>query len=97
MMIFDDINVPIALFFLFFIMFLGNNGKDASTLCLSLLFGGMVVDYWLNIKGLNDTYISTAWNVFYCIIMIILIPIMIHKTIKDIKYIKAKIKRNRTI
>ncbi|MFJ1121421.1 hypothetical protein ACTFSK_17770 [Bacillus cereus group sp. MYBK132-2] len=97
MMIFDDINIPIALFFLFFIMFLGNNGKDASTLCLSLLFGGMVVDYWLNIKGLNDTYISTAWNVFYCIIMIILIPIMIHKTIKDIKYIKAKIKRNRTI
>ena len=91
-MIFDDINIPIALFFLFFIMFLGNNGKDASTLCLSLLFGGMLLDYWL-----NDTYISTAWNVFYCIIMIILIPIMIHKTIKDIKYIKAKIKRNRTI
>ncbi|MDA2626994.1 hypothetical protein PDQ36_27845 [Bacillus cereus] len=95
MLIFDDINIPITLFFLFFIMFLGNKGKDASTLCLSLLFVGMVVDYWLNIKGLNDTYISTAGNVFYCIIMIILIPIMIHKTIKDIKYIKAKIKRNR--
>ncbi|MGE7887748.1 hypothetical protein [Bacillus cereus] len=97
MMIFDDINLPIALFFLFFIIFLGNKGKDASTLCLSLLFGGMVVDYWLNIKGLNDTYISMAWNVFYCIIMIILIPIMIHKTIKNIKYIKAKIKRNRAM
>ncbi len=54
-MIFDDINVPIALFFMFFIMFLGNKERDASTLCLSLLFGGMVVDYWLNTKGLNDT------------------------------------------
>jgi hypothetical protein len=98
MMIFDDINTPIALFFMFFIMFLGNKEKDASTLCLSLLFGGMVVDYWLKtIKGLNDTYIGTAWNVFYCIIMIILIPMMIHKTIKNIKYIKAKKKRNRAI
>ncbi|MBK0075549.1 hypothetical protein IAE42_17300 [Bacillus sp. S56] len=93
MIIFDDINMPIALFFLFFIMFLGNKGKDANTLCLSLLFVGMVVDYWLNVKGINDTYISTALNVFYCII----IPIMIHKTIKNIKYIETRIKRNRTI
>ncbi len=97
MLIFDDINIPITLFFLFFIIFLANKRKDASTLCLSLLFGEMVVDYWLNVKGLNATYISTAWNIFYCIIMIILIPIIIHKTIKDIKYIKVKIKRNRTI
>ncbi|AIY76629.1 hypothetical protein CN324_20180 [Bacillus anthracis] len=97
MMVFDDINIPIILGLLFFIIFLCNKGKDASTLCLSLLFGGMVVDYWLNIKGLNDTYISTAWSVFYCITMIILIPIMLRKTIKDIKYIKAKIKKNRTV
>ncbi|MDC2864221.1 hypothetical protein [Bacillus sp. BP-3] len=96
-MIFDNVNTIGALAFLFLMIYLATDPRDVSLLTIPSYFGGMLVTNWLAENGYQDTYIYTIWIVVYSIIMIYLIIASIRLGINNVKYIKEKLRKHRTL
>ncbi|WP_242218175.1 hypothetical protein [Bacillus cereus group sp. BfR-BA-01380] len=96
-MILDDTNTIGALAFLFFMIYLATDPRDLSLLAIPAYFGGMLVAHWLTENGFQDTYIYTTWIVIYSLVMIYLIIASIRLGIKNVVYIKEKIKKHRAL
>lgn len=97
-MIIDDTNVMLgALAFLFFMIYLGTNPRDVSLLTIPVCFAGMWVTSWLGGNGYQDTYFFTIWLVVFSIIMIYLFVVSISQGIKNVRYIKEKIRKRRAL
>lgn len=94
MTLYTETILPLCLAIFLFVLFLLSNKKDKSSLVLSIFFGGMLFDRWITNNILKDTKFETAWNIFYCILMVGFIVIMSRDTIRNIKYIKNRIKSN---
>lgn len=97
MMIFDDINTIEALAFLFFMIYLATDPRDVSLLMIPAYFGGMLVTHWLAENGFQDTYIYSIWIVIYSLVMIYLIIASIRLGIKNVVYIKEKIRKRKAL
>ncbi|MDC2866365.1 hypothetical protein [Bacillus sp. BP-3] len=96
-MIWNDTNTVGALAFLFFMIYLATDPRDLSLLAIPTYFGGMLVTHWLTENGFQDTYIYTIWIVIYSLVMIYLIIASIRLGIKNVVYIKEKIRKHRAL
>lgn len=96
-MVFENVSTIGALAFLFLMIYLATDPKDVSLLTIPVYFGGIWITNWITENGFQGTYIYTSWLVVYVIIMIYLIFASIHLGIRNIKYIKEKIKKRRAI
>ncbi|PEU26467.1 hypothetical protein [Bacillus wiedmannii] len=96
-MILENVSTIGALAFLFLMIYLATDPKDVSLLTIPAYFGGMWVTHWLTQNGFQDTFIYTSWLVIYIVIMIYLFFASIRLGIRNIKYIKEKIRKRRAI
>jgi len=96
-MILENVSTIGALAFLFLMIYLATDPKDVSLLTIPAYFGGMWVTHWLTENGFQGTFIYTSWLVIYIVIMIYLFFASIRLGIRNIKYIKEKIRKRRAI
>ncbi|KAA0780961.1 hypothetical protein [Bacillus sp. TE8-1] len=95
-MILENVSTIGALAFLFLMIYLADP-KDVSLLTIPAYFGGIWVTHWLTENGFQGTFIYTSWLVIYIVIMIYLFFASIRLGIRNIKYIKEKIRKRRSI
>ncbi|MFJ7819807.1 hypothetical protein ACIQYX_29085 [Bacillus toyonensis] len=96
-MVLENVSTIGALAFLFLMIYLATDPKDVSLLTIPAYFGGMWVTNWLSENGFQGTFIYTSWFVIYSVIMIYLFFTSIRLGIRNIKYIKEKIRRRKAI
>ncbi|HDX9688627.1 MULTISPECIES: hypothetical protein [Bacillus] len=96
-MILENVSTIGALAFLFLMIYLATDPKDVSLLTIPAYFGGMWVTNWLTENGFQGTFMYTCWLVVYTVIMIYLFFASIRLGIRNIKYIKEKIRKRRAI
>lgn len=96
-MVFENVSTIGALAFLFLMIYLATDPKDVSLLTIPAYFGGMWVTHWLTENEFQGTFIYTSWLVIYIVIMIYLFYALIRLGIRNIKYIKEKIRKRRAI
>ncbi|WP_071715143.1 hypothetical protein [Bacillus sp. N35-10-4] len=78
-------------------IYLATDPKDISLLTITAYFGGMWVTNCLTENGFQGTFIYTSWLVIYVVIMIYLFFASIRLGIRNIRYIKVKIKKRGAI
>jgi hypothetical protein len=96
-MIFENVSTMGALVFLFLMIYLATDPKDVSLLTIPAYFGGMWVTNWLTENGFQGTFMYMSWIAVYVILMFYLIFASIRLGIRNIKYIKEKIRKRRAI
>jgi hypothetical protein len=97
-MIFENVSTMGALVFLFLMIYLATDPKDVSLLTIPAYFGGMWVTNWLTENGFQGTFMYNELdNAVYVILMFYLIFASIRLGIRNIKYIKEKIRKRRAI
>ncbi|MGG1147739.1 hypothetical protein [Bacillus wiedmannii] len=94
---FENVSTMGALVFLFLMIYLATDPKDVSLLKTPAYFGGMWVTNWLTENGFQGTFMYMSWIVIYVILMFYLIFASIRLGIRNIKYIKEKIRKRRAI
>lgn len=96
-MIFENVSTMGALVFLFLMIYLATDPKDVSLLTIPAYFSGMWVTNWLTENGFQGTFMYMSWIAIYVILMFYLIFASIRLGIRNIKYIKEKIRKRRAI
>lgn len=96
-MIFEHVSTMSALVFLFLMIYLATDPKEVSWLTIPAYFVGMWVTNWLTENGFQGTFMYMSWIAVYVILMFYLIFASIRLGIRNIKYIKEKIRKRRAI
>ncbi|KXY53585.1 hypothetical protein [Bacillus cereus] len=96
-MILENVSTMGALAFLFLVVYLATDPKDVSLLTIPAYFGGIWVTNWLTENGFQGTFMYMSWLAVYVIIMIYLMFASIRLGIRNIKYIKKKIRKRRAM
>ncbi|MFD3449868.1 hypothetical protein ACFDTO_35415 [Microbacteriaceae bacterium 4G12] len=91
-MLYTNTIIPMCLAIIFFILFLSSDKKDKSILLMSIFFGVMSIDHKIVDNALKGTKFETAWKIFYCLMMIVLIVVMTRDIIQKLKNIKTRTK-----